>query len=73
MAPVSQGLEPPRKPVRFTFQKADALGRNGCIQRDHLHQRLAGLGNHERLALHGLIDQLGKLGLGFVDIDGFHS
>jgi hypothetical protein len=43
----------------------DLTSRRG-VQRDDLHQRLASLGNRERLALGSLFDEAGKMRLGLV-------
>ena len=56
----------------LALEKAQPSRRLWCIERHDLHQRLARLGDHERLALDGAIDQLRELGLRFVDVDGDH-
>src|SRR5258708_4540350 len=43
------------------------------VDGDDFHQRLAGFGDHERLAFSGLVDEAGQMGLGFMDIDGAHG
>src|SRR3954447_24043014 len=53
-------------------QETQPLRLRGSLQRRHLHQRLARLGDHERFSLGGLIDQLRELGLGFMDVDCDH-
>ena len=42
------------------------------VDRHDLDHRLAGLGDDERLAFRRGVDQLGEVGLGVVDVDGFH-
>ena len=54
-------------------QEAQSLRGRGGIQRRDLDQGLARLGDHERFAFDGLIDQLRELGLGFMDVDGNHD
>ncbi|WP_155301172.1 hypothetical protein [Cupriavidus necator] len=43
------------------------------IQRNHLHKRLAGFCNDERLALSGGIAQVEKMPLGLINIDVLHG
>src|SRR5207248_1364829 len=42
------------------------------VERHDLDQRLAGLGDDERLALGGASDEARQMGFGFVDVDGAH-
>jgi len=39
------------------------------FERHDFHQRLAGLGDNERLVLYGALDQPRKIGFGLVDVD----
>src|SRR6266446_8398759 len=47
-------------------KKPEAMRLGRGLERGHFDQRLARLGDHERLALRGPVDQLGELGLRFV-------
>src|SRR5208282_1426904 len=50
----------------------EALRRGGGVDRHDLDQRLARLGDDERLPLRGGVDEPGEVGLGLVDVDGAH-
>ena len=57
-------ISPARNPRRW--------GAAGASTRNDPHKRLARFGDHERLAFHGLVDELRKLRLGFVDVYDNH-
>src|SRR5207244_1382794 len=62
--------------VRYSDPRHEAnplrLAGGWRVERHDLDQRLAGLGDDERLALGGTVDQSRQMGLGFVHVDGAH-
>src|SRR5205085_6512713 len=57
---------------RHKAQPFDLSG-GRSIERDDFHERLAGLGNDERLALRGAIDEARQMRLRLMHVDRAHS